>query len=94
MNKPNLILGALMAIAATLRYPVSRLQAAKLNVRKKLGYVPEGTGRYHAVCPKGAGHGPAARPLADKGQVGSRAFTRRQRRFIKNNYELNRTLNT
>jgi len=56
---------------------MNRVAQAKANVRALLGKVPEGTGSYHTVCPKGAGAGPRTHSFAEQKSVGSREWTRK-----------------
>lgn len=81
MNKSNLIIAAMQAISATLKYSVNRIYQARLAAKTMLGFVPDGTGRYRELCPKGAGHC-GGHTLNERGDVGSRKFSRRQWRFI------------
>jgi len=92
-NNHNRIIGALLSIAATLSFPVNRVKRAKDSIFKMLGSVPEGAAKCRKIYPDGAGHCPG-HTMEEKHLVGSRTFTRRQRRFIKGNYALNKAVNS
>ena len=90
-NHTNRLFAKLVAIAAAITFPVNRVIAAKLAIKKALGTVPEGAASYKSVCPKGAGHC-LGHTMAEKMLVGSRTAKRQQRRFFKAHYQMKKQL--
>ena len=73
----------MIAIAGNMKRFISRVQAAKVTAFKMFGIVPEGTGSYRRLCPKGAGVRTKGHTFAEQSSVGSRKAHRRSVRFIK-----------
>ena len=80
-NKQTRILTALATIASSLSARISRVTVAKI-ASHNLG-LPTNGHHYRRVCPPGAGIGPSSHLMSEKVIVGSRSFTRKQRKFIK-----------
>jgi hypothetical protein len=81
-QKQNKLRETLRRIANTIVPKMSRVFAAKLAQKQRLGKVLDGSITYRHCCPKGAGFGPKFHTPAGQYGVGSRSFNRARRRFV------------